>query len=186
MAVGEGGWSSRSSSGGLRRVLVVGCGGSGKTVLARQLGALLGIPVIHLDEVFYDQTWNPLPAKQFEAVQRRLVAEPEWVIDGNYLSSMPIRLAAADTVVLVDVPTVVALWGVAARWWRYRSGQHGDGLHVRVTAEFVRYVIGFRSSVRPRVLAAVAEYAPSARVLTPRSRRAARRLLQEAAAAGPG
>ena len=167
----------------LRRVVVVGCGGSGKTVLARQLGALLGIPVIHLDDVFYDEAWNPMPAADFEAAQRRLVAEPAWVIDGNYVSSMPVRLAAADTVVLVDVSTPVALRGVLARWWRYRGGHHSDGVHVRVTLAFLRYVIGYRSKVRPRVLAALAQHAPSAQVWMPGSRRAVRQMLREIAAA---
>jgi len=41
----------------------VGCGGSGKTYLARQLGQILGVPVTHLDAVFYDDEWNELPAR---------------------------------------------------------------------------------------------------------------------------
>jgi adenylate kinase family enzyme len=163
----------------VRRVAVVGCGGSGKSVLARQLGVVLGIPVIHLDEIFYDHDWNPLTANEFDAVQRQLVTTPEWVIDGNYLSSMPIRLAASDTVVMMDVPTLMALWGVFQRWWRYRSGQHGDGLHVRVTPEFLGYVASFRKRVRPRVFAAVHEHAPAARLVVLGSRRAARRFVRD-------
>jgi adenylate kinase family enzyme len=165
----------------LRRVVVVGCGGSGKTVLARELGSLFGLPVIHLDDVFYDEAWNPMPARDFEAAQHALVAEPEWVI-GNYAST-PLRLAAADTVILLDVSTLVALRGVLSRWWRYRGGHHSDGVHVRVTGDFLRYVIGYRSKVRPRVLAAIAQHAPSAQVWMPGSRRAVRRMLWKVAAA---
>jgi len=91
---------SRLSSGTMRmnRVAVVGSGGSGKSYVARQLGRLLNVPVIHLDAVYYDDEWNPLPPEKFEAAQRELVAQPRWVIDGNYNSSLHIRLEACDTV----------------------------------------------------------------------------------------
>jgi adenylate kinase family enzyme len=162
----------------VRKVVVVGCGGSGKTVVSRALGARLGLPVVHLDDVYYDESWDPLPREQFEAAQKEITSRPAWVIDGNHMSSMPIRLAAADTVVIMDVPTVVALWGVLQRWWKHRSGQHGEGVYVRVTADFVRYVVLFRRRMRPRVMAAVREHAPHATVWRLRSRGAARRMLQ--------
>ncbi|MEV4102637.1 hypothetical protein AB0J42_20480 [Nonomuraea sp. NPDC049649] len=82
----------------MNRVAVVGSGGSGKSYVARQLGRLLNAPVIHLDAVYYDDEWNPLPPEKFEAAQRELVAQPRWVIDGNYNSSLHIRLEACDTV----------------------------------------------------------------------------------------
>lgn len=145
--------------------------------------------MIHLDRVFYDGKWNPLPSEEFAAEQVRMVDGQEWVIDGNYMSTMPIRLAAADTVVVMDVSTLAALRGVLQRWWVHRSGQHGDGVFVRVTPEFVRYVASFRRTMRPRVMAAIAEHAGHADVRVLRSRRAARRMLaaitDEAREGGP-
>jgi adenylate kinase family enzyme len=93
----------------MQKIAVVGCGGSGKSFLARQLAAIREVPVTHLDAVFYDTEWNELPAADFAEAQRSLVAEHGWVIDGNYRSTLPIRLAACDTVVLVDVSTAAAL-----------------------------------------------------------------------------
>jgi len=55
------------------RIAIIGCGGSGKSHLARELGASLGISPVHLDTVYYDKDWNPLPKDQFAALQRDLV-----------------------------------------------------------------------------------------------------------------
>lgn len=102
-----------------------------------------------------------------------------WVIEGNYASTLPIRLAAADTVIFLDLPAVTCLWGIAQRRTRYRVGQRTDGVYDRITWSFVRYIIGYRSSMRPRVHALITEYAPHTRVIVVPSRRAANRLLAQ-------
>jgi adenylate kinase family enzyme len=167
----------------MRRIAVVGCGGSGKSHLARGLAAALGLPVTHLDALYYDAAWRPLPMDDFAAAQRHLVAAPAWVIDGNYATTLPIRLAACDTVVFLDVPTVTALRGVLSRQLRYGGGHHGNGVHNRVSAQVLRYVLTYRRRMRPRVLAAVAEHAPDAVLVRLRGRGHARRWLAGVAAA---
>lgn len=82
----------------------MGCGGSGKTVVGRQLAELIDAPLTHLDGVYYDADWNPLPQEKFAALQEELVARPRWVIDGNYASTLPVRLKRADTVIFLDIP----------------------------------------------------------------------------------
>ena len=59
---------------GLERIAVIGCGGSGKTVMARRLAAAIGTGVIHLDAIYYDDQWHPLPPEKFAAVQEELTA----------------------------------------------------------------------------------------------------------------
>lgn len=163
------------------RIAIIGCGGSGKSRLARELGALLGVEPVHLDVLYYDQDWKPLDKEQFSAMQRDLVAAPRWVIDGNYASSLPIRLAAADTVIFLDLPAHTCLWGIAQRRLRHKGGQHAAiGVYDRITWNFVRYVIGYRRQMAPRVRALISSHASDAQVSVLRSRRAVRRYLDEA------
>jgi len=123
----------------VERVTIVGCGGSGKSYVARELGRLLDLPVIHMDAVYFDDRWNPLPMERFETVQRELVAAPRWVVDGNYNSTLQVRLEAADTVVFMDLPTLVCLWGILSRQLRHGRGQNDqNGVYNRFTRPSLR------------------------------------------------
>ena len=173
----------RLGSSDVDRIAIIGCGGSGKSHLARQVGSSLGSVVTHLDTEYYDKEWNPLPPDDFAALQRQLVAGQRWVIDGNYASTLPIRLAAADTVVFLDLPARTCLRGVLARQARHGRGQHDAiGDYNRVTANFVRYIWSYRRQMRPRVHNLLAAHATQAEVVVLRSRRAAARWLETVAA----
>ena len=169
----------------MRRILVLGSGGAGKTVLARQLSDVLGIPVVHLDELYYDPDWQVRPAEEFVAAQRHALTAEKVILDGNYAATLPVRLAVADTVVLLDLPARTCLAGIVRRRWRYRGGQHPDGVFDRVTVGFVRYVIDYRRRMLPRVLAMLAEH-PDLSVVRLTSRRQARRFLRSLRAAAGG
>jgi len=167
------------------RIAIVGCGGSGKSRLARSLGTTLGITPVHLDGLYYDRDWKPLDKEQFAALQRDLVAAPRWIIDGNYASSLPIRLQAADTVIFLDLPTGACLWGIIQRRLRHGGGQHDAiGVYDRITWNFIRYIAGYRKQMAPRVRRLIADYAGDAQVVVLRSRHAARRYLAGIAVPG--
>jgi len=166
----------------VNRVAIVGCGGSGKSYVARELSRLLDLPITHMDAVYFDDQWNPLPMERFEAVQREFVAAPRWVIDGNYNSTVQVRLQAADSVVFMDLPTRVCLWGILSRQLRHGRG-HNDqtGVYNRITGDVLRYVLGYRRKMRPRVLAKIDQHASGARVIMLTSRRQTRHFLRQLA-----
>ncbi|WP_327103515.1 P-loop NTPase family protein [Nonomuraea glycinis] len=166
----------------MKRVAVVGSGGSGKSHVACELGRLLDAPVTHLDAVYYDDGWNPLSPEKFEAAQRELVAEPRWVIDGNYNASLHVRLEACDTVVMMDVLTWAALWGIVSRQLRYGAGQHTSGVYNRIHWGVIKYVATYRRRMRPKVLAKVDEFAAGKQVVLLTSRARTRRWLEQVAA----
>ncbi|MGH3906478.1 MAG: DNA topology modulation protein FlaR [Pseudonocardiaceae bacterium] len=166
----------------MHRIAIIGCGGSGKSHLARALAAKLDVRPVHLDALYYDSDWNPLPAEQFAELQHELVTEPQWVIDGNYASSLPIRLAAADTVIFLDLPATSFLWGILQRRLRHGSGQHDAlGVYNRITWGFVHYIRGYRKRMRPRVQQLIADHAPHAEIVVLPSRRAAARYCRDLA-----
>jgi adenylate kinase family enzyme len=160
------------------RVAIIGCGGSGKSHLARALGALLGITPVHLDGLYYDRNWNPLDQEQFAARQRDLVTAPRWIIDGNYASTLPIRLQAADIVVFLDLPAWACLSGIIQRRLWHGGGQHDAiGVYDRITWNFLRYLAGYRNRMAPRLRQLIAGHAGDAQVVVLRNRRAVRRYL---------
>jgi adenylate kinase family enzyme len=162
------------------RIAIIGCGGSGKSHLACMLGGLAGITPVHLDGLYYDRDWKPLDKEQFVARQRDLVAAPRWIIDGNYASTLPIRLQAADTVVFLDLPAWACLWGVVQRRLRHGGGQHHEiGVYDRITWNFLRYIAGYRRQMAPRVRQLIASHAAHAQVVVLRNRRAVRRFLAD-------
>jgi adenylate kinase family enzyme len=165
------------------RVAVVGNGGSGKTWHALRLGHALGVPVIHLDLYRYDAEGRERDDVTFrEEVSRRL-DEPSWVADGNYLGSLGDRLSRADLVVFLDRPAALCLAGVIARRVRNRGRRVEDAGHVdRFDAGFVKYVLTYNRTMRPRLLAQLAE-APC-RVVRVRSRRQVRALAAQMETAG--
>lgn len=167
-------------SSGLERIAIIGCGGSGKSTIARQLGEQLDLPLTHLDGIYYDANWTALSKDDFATAQTGLVAEPRWIIEGNYASTLPIRLAAADTVVFLDLSAITCLRGILQRRWRYRGGQHAQaGVYDRITWSFVRYIVGYRRKMAPRVRSLIAEHAPDAQLVTLRSRRQAARFVAQ-------
>jgi adenylate kinase family enzyme len=157
----------------VRRVAVVGCGGSGKSYLAGEIAKLIGVSLTHLDAEYFDSEWRPLPMAQFACRQQELVTAHGWVIDGNYNSTLEIRLRAADTVIFMDMSTATCLRGIVGRQLRQGHGQDRDnGAFNRITFGVIRYVLGYRRKMRPRVLAKIAEFAPHARLIVLTSRQA--------------
>ena len=160
------------------RIAVVGCGGSGKSRLAAALATRLAVTPVHLDALYYDAEWKPLDQETFAAIQRELVTAPRWILDGNYASTLPIRLGAADTVIFLDFPGWTCLRGIFQRRLGHGGGQHpATGVYDRITWGFIRYVVGYRRKMAPRVRALIADHAGNAQVTVLRSRSAVRRYM---------
>lgn len=101
--------------GSAKRIAIIGCGGSGKSTLATRLGELLGLPVVHLDIHYWNPGWVPTPGDEWESEVESLISRECWIIDGNYGSTMGVRLAASDAVIFMDISRRVCLWRVIKR-----------------------------------------------------------------------
>lgn len=163
----------------MRKSMICGCGGSGKSALSSKLDDHFGLPVTLLDMEYYDEQWNALDDETFAQRQRELVADDDWIIDGNYSGTMSIRLTAADTVIFLDIHPLICLFGILQRRFQHRGddelSRHRRG---RITWGFVKYILGFRKTMCPRVEGLISEHA-TGHVVRLRSRRAVRRYLAE-------
>ena len=163
----------------MRRVTILGPGGAGKTTFARRLGELTGLPVIHLDELYWRPGWVPTPDDEWREIMTDLVAGDAWIIDGNYSRTMDLRAQAADTVLLLDYAPV----GNLARALRRSIFNHGraiqaSGCPEHLDWEFLRWIATYRRRSRPRVLAQLEAGAPDLDVRVLRRPRDAQRFLE--------
>jgi adenylate kinase family enzyme len=99
----------------MNRVAVIGSGGAGKSTLARQLGEFTGLPVYHLDCFMWKPGWVMRDNAEEEVILTELARRPRWIIDGNYGRTMPLRFAAADTIIFLDLSRWVCTWRVVQR-----------------------------------------------------------------------
>ena len=164
----------------MRRILVVGASGAGKSTLAGELARRLDLPLIHLDRHYWRPGWTaPAPA-DFRAEVAALAARPAWVMDGNYASTLDLRLPRADLLVLCDTSRPRCLVRIVRRRWAHRRLPRPDlpeDCPERLDLGFLRYVWRYPRDSRPRVFAALAEHAPALPVRRLRGRRDAARFL---------
>lgn len=164
----------------MQRVAVVGSGGAGKTTFCRELGRRTGLPVIHLDQHYWRPHWTPTPTDQWRKTVAELAAGDRWIMDGNYRSSLDLRLERADAVIILAFSRWRCLVGVLRRWWTNRGrAVQADGCPERLDWEFLRWVWRYPIDSRPLLDAALVRYADTARVVELASPAVARSFLRE-------
>src|SRR5882672_6014146 len=143
----------------MQRVVILGRGASGKSTLARHLGAITNLPVMELDKLFWQPGLLPTPRESWSAVQER------WIMDGDLgpYDAVQVRLRRADTVILLDFSLVRCACQAITR--------------SRERADFWRWLLAYRRTYLPLLLQAIAQHASTADVLIFRDPRAAERFL---------
>lgn len=156
-----------------QRILITGCGGAGKSTLARRLGDKLGLPVIHLDRLWWLPGWEHRTREEFDRLLAEELQKPAWIIDGDYSRTFPQRLERADLCIYLDVDVETCLEGIQARVDEYRSRTRpdmADGCPEReeVDPEFEQWVLTFNENVRPRMLKIMEESPVTSKIFTTR------------------
>ncbi|MBX9906279.1 AAA family ATPase [Patescibacteria group bacterium] len=103
----------------MNKIVIIGCPGAGKTTLARRLGAQLDIPVHHLDQYFWKENRISISQEDFLKIQKDLMAEKRWIIDGNFTKSIENRVINSDTVIFLDFSKTIILWRIFKRYIQY-------------------------------------------------------------------
>ena len=141
------------------RVVILGSVGAGKSVLATSLSRKTGLPVVHLDRLFWRPGWTPSPPEQARRELAEVVAADRWILDGNFLADRigdaDVRFERADTVIFLDLARRTCLWRVLRRVARDRGGSRADlpeGCREGFDLSLLRWIWSYPKVDRPRVL----------------------------------
>jgi adenylate kinase family enzyme len=139
----------------MKRIMVIGCCGSGKSTFSRELHKVLGLNLIHLDQYYWQPNWTETKKSIWEKTVTELANKPEWIIDGNYGGTMDTRLNRADTIIYLDMPAYKCLWRITKRILKYHGKVRPDmpaGCKERFDLEFYHYVLTYNMLRRKSIL----------------------------------
>lgn len=139
----------------MKKILVIGCPGSGKSVFSRCLSGILGIPVYHLDMVYWKPDVTEVPREVFDEKITEIMNRDEWIMDGNYGRTLSYRLGYADTVFYLDLPLEVCLQSIEDRIGTVRDDL--PWVEETLDPEFREYVRQFPENQGVRVRKALNE-----------------------------
>ena len=134
----------------MKRALVIGCPGSGKSTFARRLRDATGLPLYYLDRLYWREDRTHVEREEFDARLEEILSRDRWIIDGNYARTLPMRLARCDAVFFLDYPAEVCLDGIIARRGAWREDM--PWMETGEDAEFIEFVQHFSADARPAIL----------------------------------
>ena len=140
----------------MKKVIVIGCPGSGKSRLSRALHNKTGIPLYHLDMMYWNADKTTVEKSVFLERLSAVLEKDAWIIDGNYGSTMELRMAACDTVIFLDYPLRVCLDGIKERRGKPRSDI--PWIETEEDAEFIEFIKNYNEQQKPKVLELLEKY----------------------------
>lgn len=146
----------------MKRILIIGSGGSGKSTLARRLGEKTGIEVVHLDKLFWNPGWVRTEKKEWLEIVRQALEKESWIMDGNFGSTIEMRIRACDTIIFLDLPRYVCMYRILKRWVVYRNKSRPDmapGCDEKINLEFFMWVWNYPTRSKPEKELVIERYA---------------------------
>ena len=140
----------------MKKVIVIGCPGSGKSTVSRALHNKTSIPLYHLDMMYWNADKTTVEKSVFLERLSAVLEKDEWIIDGNYGATMELRMAASDTVIFLDYPLNVCLNGIKERFGKPRSDM--PWIETEEDSEFIEFIKNYNEQQKPKVLELLKKY----------------------------
>lgn len=140
----------------MKRVIVIGCPGSGKSTFSRRLKDITELPLYYLDMIHHKPDRSIVSGDEFDEKLSEILCRDEWIIDGNYQRTLQMRLEKCDTVFLLDFSLDVCLSGVENRIGKRREDM--PWIETEFDEEFKQYIVGFRKNQLPQIYDLLSKY----------------------------
>lgn len=166
----------------MKKVLVIGSGGAGKSIFARRLSEVLNIEAIHLDALYWNPGWVETPKPEWRKTVEELLKRDSWIMDGNYSGTLDLRLEACDTVIFLDIARLTCLWRVLKRMAMYRNKRRPDmaeGCREKIDLGFISWVWNYSKRSRPKIVERLKKCSQSKKVIWLRSQSEVEKFLDE-------
>ncbi len=138
----------------MKRIIIIGSGGAGKSTLARRLSEILNIEVFHLDKLYWQPNWVEPPKNEWQKTVDEILKRDSWIMDGNFGGTMEMRLQACDTAIFLDFPPTICLYRILKRRLKYRKTNRPDmtiGCNEKVDFKFLGWIWNYRKINKPKV-----------------------------------
>ena len=140
----------------MKKIIVIGCPGSGKSTFSRALHKKTGIPLYHLDMMYWNADKTTVEKSVFLERLSGVIEKEEWIIDGNYSSTMELRMVACDTVIFLDYPLDMCLDGIKKRRGKQREDM--PWVETEEDAQFIEFIESYNQRQRPQVMGLLEKY----------------------------
>ena len=134
----------------IRKALILGCPGSGKSTFAKKLHALSNLPLYHLDNIWWKEDGTHISREAFDQALNGILQQEEWIIDGNYRRTYEMRMRACDHIFFLDLPEDVCREGVLRRIGKKRDDL--PWIETKEDPELLKMVHDFRTAYHPILL----------------------------------
>lgn len=155
----------------MKKIIVIGCPGSGKTTFAEKLRDKIGLPLFYLDAIWHKPDRTHISREEYDARLSKILALDSWIIDGNYIRTIESRISACDTVFLFDLPTEVCLEGAISRLGKKRYDV--PWCDTELDPNFKKEIENFSAKNLPTIYALIDKYKDGRRIVVFKSRKQA-------------
>lgn len=158
----------------MKKILVIGSSGAGKSTFSRRLGEATALPVVHLDVLHWKPDWTEPDKAEWQKTVAEALKGSEWIIDGNFGGTMELRMQACDTIIFLDLPRALCVYRILKRVVTYHREKRPDmaeGCEEKFDWEFTKWVWNFPRDSRPKIERLLEKYGGTKTLIHLKSRK---------------
>lgn len=133
----------------MRKILIIGSGCAGKSFFSRRLHDLTGLPLVHLDKLYWQPNWVEPSKEEWEQTVRKILEKNEWILDGNFGGTMEMRMQVCDTIIWLDLPAPTCFYRALKRNLKYYGKVRpdmGEGCYEKLDVKFLWWILTFKQN----------------------------------------